>query len=30
LIITLIAAALPLVIRLIAEKTAESDETYEA
>ncbi|UQZ47216.1 type VII secretion protein EsaA [Bacillus sp. PK3-037] len=30
LIITLIAAALPLVIRLIAEKTAEIDETYEA
>ncbi|MER0465814.1 type VII secretion protein EsaA [Bacillus cabrialesii subsp. cabrialesii] len=30
LIITVIAAALPLVIRLMAEKTAESDETYEA
>ncbi|MCY7751050.1 type VII secretion protein EsaA [Bacillus inaquosorum] len=30
LIITVIAAALPLIIRLMAEKTAESDETYEA
>ncbi|MBL3648327.1 type VII secretion protein EsaA [Bacillus sp. RHFS10] len=30
LVITVIAAALPLVIRLMAEKTAESDETYEA
>ncbi|AUZ27683.1 type VII secretion protein EsaA [Bacillus subtilis] len=30
LIITGIAAALPLIIRLMAEKTAESDETYEA
>lgn len=30
LIITVIAAALPLIIRLIAEHTAESDETYEA
>ncbi|MGG0024330.1 type VII secretion protein EsaA [Bacillus inaquosorum] len=29
LIITVIAAALPLIIRLMAEKTAESDETYE-
>ncbi|MGG1104434.1 type VII secretion protein EsaA [Bacillus subtilis] len=30
LIITVIAAALPLIIRLMAEHTAESDETYEA
>ncbi|WP_459198589.1 type VII secretion protein EsaA [Bacillus subtilis] len=30
LIITVIAAALPLIIRLMAERTAESDETYEA
>ncbi|MGF7534045.1 type VII secretion protein EsaA [Bacillus mexicanus] len=30
LIITVITAALPLIIRLMAEKTAESDETYEA
>ncbi|NTU27203.1 type VII secretion protein EsaA [Bacillus tequilensis] len=30
LIITVIAAALPLIIRLMAEKSAESDETYEA
>ncbi|MCO4849470.1 type VII secretion protein EsaA [Bacillus vallismortis] len=30
LIIAVIAAALPLIIRLMAEKTAESDETYEA
>ncbi|MEG7379033.1 type VII secretion protein EsaA [Bacillus subtilis] len=30
LVITVIAAALPLVIRLMAEKTAESDETHEA
>lgn len=29
-IITLIAAALPLVIRLFAEKTEESDQSYEA
>ncbi|MCY8452108.1 type VII secretion protein EsaA [Bacillus spizizenii] len=30
LIITVIAAALPLIIRMMAEHTAESDETYEA
>ncbi|KAF2424142.1 type VII secretion protein EsaA [Bacillus subtilis] len=30
LIITVIAAALPLIIRLMAEHTVESDETYEA
>ncbi|QIW81221.1 type VII secretion protein EsaA [Bacillus tequilensis] len=30
LIITVLAAALPLIIRLMAEKSAESDETYEA
>lgn len=30
LIITVIAAALPLIIRLMAEHTAESDETYDA
>ncbi|MDN0192486.1 type VII secretion protein EsaA [Bacillus stercoris] len=30
LIITVIAAALPLIIRLMAEHTAESDEKYEA
>ncbi|MBR0000700.1 type VII secretion protein EsaA, partial [Bacillus subtilis] len=30
LIITVIAVALPLIIRLMAEHTAESDETYEA
>ncbi|MCY7877833.1 type VII secretion protein EsaA [Bacillus spizizenii] len=29
LIITVIAAALPLIIRMMAEHTAESDETYE-
>ncbi|AME07598.1 type VII secretion protein EsaA [Bacillus siamensis] len=29
-IITLIAAALPLIIRLLAEKTEESDQSYEA
>lgn len=29
-IITLIAAALPLVIRLFAEKTEESDQSHEA
>ncbi|MCC9023728.1 type VII secretion protein EsaA [Bacillus nakamurai] len=30
LIITLIAAALPLILRLITEKTEESDQSYEA
>ncbi|MCY9373985.1 type VII secretion protein EsaA [Bacillus sp. T17B1] len=30
LIIAVIAAALPLIIRMMAEHTAESDETYEA